>query len=78
MEKPLCQYSISYPIKHPFADWSEQDPEEIAEAVFKTVENILRDLSPHIPRLCSFSSAMHSLIAVNKKGKRNFSFYNLG
>jgi gluconokinase len=66
--KTLNEQAISYPINHPFPDWSEQDPEEITEAVFKTVENILRDLSPHTPRLCSFSSAMHSLIAVDKKG----------
>lgn len=66
--KTICDHAISYPIKHPFPDWSEQDPEEIVESVYKTVENILRDLSPHIPRLCCFSSAMHSLIAVNKNG----------
>src|SRR5450755_519786 len=66
--KTLCEQAISYPIKHTYPDWSEQDPEEIAGAVFKTVENILQNLSPHIPRLCSFSSAMHSLIAVDQKG----------
>jgi gluconokinase len=66
--KTLCEHSISYPIKHPFPDWSEQDPEEIVKAVFNTVENILRDLSPHIPQVCSFSSAMHSLIAVDQAG----------
>jgi gluconokinase len=67
--KILCAHSISYPIQHPFPDWSEQDPDEIADAVFKTVENILQDLSPFIPALCCFSSAMHSLIAVDRKGK---------
>jgi gluconokinase len=67
--KTLCESSISYPIKHPFPDWSEQDPEEITNAVFKTVENILQDMSPHIPVLCSFSSAMHSLIAVDQLGR---------
>ncbi len=67
--KTICEHAISYPIKHPIPDWSEQDPEEIAESVFKTVENILRDLSPHVPRLCCFSSAMHSLIAVDKNGR---------
>jgi gluconokinase len=66
--KTLFEHSVSYPIKHPFPDWSEQDPDEITAAVIKTVEYILRDLSPHIPALCSFSSAMHSLIAVDKKG----------
>jgi gluconokinase len=67
--KTLCEYSGSYPIKHARADWSEQDPNEILMAVVNTVENILRDLSPHVPRLCSFSSAMHSLIAIGKDGK---------
>jgi gluconokinase len=66
--RSLCEYSISYPIKHPLPDWSEQDPEEITNAVFKTVENILQELSPQVPILCSFSSAMHSLIAVDQKG----------
>ncbi len=66
--KALCEQSVSYAIQHPYPDRSEQDPEEICRAVFKTVENILQHLSPHIPRLCSFSSAMHSLIAVDEKG----------
>jgi len=67
--KILCEHSISYPIRHPFPEWSEQDPEEILMAVVKTVENILQDLSPYIPVLCCFSSAMHSLIAIDKSGK---------
>jgi gluconokinase len=66
--KTLCKHSLAYPIKHNHPDWSEQDPDEILRAVINTVENILRDLSPHIPQLCCFSSAMHSLIAVNKEG----------
>ncbi len=67
--KTLGEFSISYPIQHPHPDWSEQDPEEILRAVIKTVENILRELSPYLPRLCSFCSAMHSLIAVDSSGK---------
>jgi gluconokinase len=66
--KTLCESSISYPINHPFPDWSEQDPEEIVRAIVKTVENILQELQPQVPALCSFSSAMHSLIAVDEKG----------
>ncbi len=65
----LCGHSVSYPIRHPFPDWSEQDPEEISAALVKTVENILQELSPYIPKLCCFSSAMHSLIAVDSKGR---------
>jgi gluconokinase len=66
--KTFSEHSISYPIQHPLSDWSEQDPEQIFRAVIQTVENILRDLSPHIPRLCSFCSAMHSVIAVDESG----------
>jgi|SRR5450631_1598529 len=67
--KTIDEHSVSYPIKHPFPEWSEQNPEQIADALFKTVENILQDLSPEIPTLCCFSSAMHSLIAVDQKGR---------
>jgi gluconokinase len=67
--KALFEQSIAYPVSHPFPDWSEQDPEEISRAVFKTVENILQHLSSDIPVLCCFSSAMHSLIAVDQKGE---------
>ena len=66
--KTMYESSISYPIHHPFPDWSEQDPEEIFRALVKTVENILQELHPQVPALCSFCSAMHSLIAVDKKG----------
>jgi gluconokinase len=66
--KICSEHRMSYPIRHPFPEWSEQDPEEICRAVFITIENILRDLSPEIPVLCSFSSAMHSLIAVDRVG----------
>ena len=67
--KTLSEYSISYSIQHPHPDWSEQDPEEITRAIIKTVENILRDLTPDLPTVCSFCSAMHSLIAVDESGK---------
>jgi gluconokinase len=66
--KALAEQSMAYPIRHPFPDWSEQDPEEIWQSLVHTVENILQILSPHIPLLCSFSSAMHSLIAVDVEG----------
>jgi gluconokinase len=66
--KTLGAHSVSYAIKHPMPDRSEQDPDEIFAAVCQTVENILQELHPYLPVLCSFSSAMHSLIAVNEKG----------
>jgi gluconokinase len=67
--KPISEHSITYPIKHPFPGWSEQDPEEICSAVFATLEAILTGLAPHLPVLCSFSAAMHSLIAVDSTGR---------
>ena len=67
--KIICEQAIAYPTNHPFPEWSEQDPEEICQAVFKTVEKILQELAPHHPVLCSFSSAMHSLIAVDSEGR---------
>src|SRR5579872_3443194 len=66
--KTLYESSISYPIHHPRPEWSEQDPEEICQALVKTVENILHALHPRLPVLCSFCSAMHSIIAIDKNG----------
>jgi gluconokinase len=67
--KVLYKQTISYPILHPFPDWSEQNPEQIAEAVFNTVENMLQLTSPFLPKSIGFSSAMHSLIAVDTRGQ---------
>jgi gluconokinase len=66
--KTIAEKSIGYPISHPFPDWSEQDPSEIFKAVCETVENILQELTPHLPVLCSFCSAMHSLIVMDVNG----------
>jgi gluconokinase len=66
--KMLSSFSVSYAIEHPFPDWSEQNPDEITRAVIQSVEKILHDCRPLLPVLCSFSSAMHSLIAVDQKG----------
>jgi gluconokinase len=65
--KVLGEQSCSYSMLHPMPGWSEQDPEEIAGAVFKCVENILQHFR-HPPQLISFSAAMHSLIAVDEEG----------
>ena len=67
--KTIAEHSIAYPISHPFPEWSEQDPEEIFNSLRQTVENILQELAPHLPLLCSFCSAMHSLIAVEASGR---------
>jgi gluconokinase len=46
---------------------SEQDPDEIFEAVLNLIQQALRK-HPEIKGI-SFSAAMHSLIAIDKKGK---------
>ncbi|MEJ0082675.1 MAG: hypothetical protein WDM78_17370 [Puia sp.] len=61
-----------------FLTGGEQDPEEIVRALIKTVENILQKLHPRLPLLCSFCSAMHSLIAVDKNGNGHFTIHYLG
>ncbi|PZE22886.1 gluconokinase [Paenibacillus xerothermodurans] len=63
----LASHSVEYPLYTPRPDMAEQDPDEIFQAVLDAVRSVLakaRILPSQI--LCvSFSSAMHSLIAVD-------------
>ncbi|XJZ26616.1 gluconokinase [Bacillota bacterium Lsc_1132] len=62
---------IEYPLHSPTPETAEQNPEEIFRAVVQTVKNTMQASSVY-PKdvLCvSFSSAMHSVIAVNQEGK---------
>lgn len=67
----ISSYNIEYPLYSPTPDTAVQDPEEIMNAVMKTIKEVI--LSSNIPPndiVCvSFSSAMHSLIAVDNEGK---------
>lgn len=67
----LGSRSIGYSLYTPKSDRAEQDPEEIFRAVVQAVRQLIDQL--HLPPsaiLCvSFSSAMHSLIAVGRDGK---------
>ncbi|MGE5520788.1 MAG: gluconokinase [Candidatus Dadabacteria bacterium] len=65
----LAIESISYPLNHPQPGWSEQDPTEILQAVVNGINKVISALSPAEPSLVSFSSVMHSLLAVDKDGK---------
>ena len=49
-------------------NYSEQDPEEIFTAVLFCIDTVIAQLKCH-PQFISFSAAMHSLIAVDEKGK---------
>ncbi|MDP4251892.1 MAG: gluconokinase [Bacteroidota bacterium] len=63
----LYEQSRGYAMFHPAPDRSEQDPEEIVHALFQCVENNLQHFQQP-PELISFSSAMHSLMAIDEEG----------
>ncbi len=65
----LAKHAVSYCINHPKADWSEQDPKEISEAVINSIHTIAGLLNGHQPVLVSFSAAMHSIVSVDKDCK---------
>ena len=56
-----------YPVKAPKPGYSEQDPELIAEAFFSCITDVIKKIG-YEPEAISFSSAMHSVIAVDDKG----------
>ncbi len=56
-----------YPTHHPQPDIAEQDPEQIFQAVKNIIKLASGKINGKIEAL-SFSSAMHSLMAVNAKG----------
>lgn len=64
----IANYSFGYDMQHPRPNWTEQNPDEIFEAVINGINKVLQTFAPNLPRFISFSAAMHSLIAVNDKG----------
>ncbi|MES2518946.1 MAG: gluconokinase [Bacteroidota bacterium] len=56
---------ISYEMYHPQPDWSVQKPLEILTAVLTCINKVTTNISP---QFISFSSAMQSVIAVDKQG----------
>ncbi|KOO37359.1 gluconokinase [Priestia koreensis] len=67
----VARHGIEYPLFSPTPLTAEQDPEEIFQAVIQTVKKVIQksDVSSDDILFVSFSSAMHSLIAVNEQGK---------
>jgi gluconokinase len=67
----ISSNGIEYPLHSPTPETAEQDPEEIFRAVLSTVKKTIKesDVQPKDIICVSFSSAMHSLIAVDKEGK---------
>lgn len=65
----LAKHAVSYPISHPMPGFSEQDPNEICEAVISIIIKTGEQLKGHHPVLVSFSAAMHSIMAIDEDGK---------
>ena len=57
-----------YPTHHPQPDFSEQDPQEILNAVEKIIRHVADKVNGNVQAVC-FSSAMHSLMAVDEGGE---------
>ncbi|MDB5260960.1 MAG: carbohydrate kinase [Adhaeribacter sp.] len=57
-----------YPILNPQPTYSEQDPEEVFRAVIVTLQKSISAIHPATLAGIGFSSAMHSLIAVDDQG----------
>ena len=64
----VASYSLEYEMYHPQPDWSEQNPDEIFEAVLNGIDKVVHKMSSRPPLFVSFSAAMHSLIAIDDEG----------
>ncbi|MBO3077885.1 gluconokinase [Mammaliicoccus vitulinus] len=64
----LNKHSIEYPMSTPEIGVAEENPAEIFDAVLFTVKKVIRETGAEAKdiKLLSFSSAMHSLIAMDK------------
>ncbi len=66
----LCSHSEDYPMFHPQPDWSEQDPDQIVAALEICIGEVVKNARDYGEVIgLSFSSAMHSLIALDATGK---------
>lgn len=65
----ISKSEISFPIFNPYPSWSEQDPNIIFKAVIRSIkETVYKNKKDGELLAIAFSSAMHSLIAVDKSG----------
>lgn len=66
--KQLAKAQKAYATMHPAEGWAEQDPNHVLAAVIQCLESLKASLI-QAPALISFSTAMHSVIAVDAAGK---------
>lgn len=57
----------NYPTDYPQDDWSEQNPEEIYRTVIEIIKACPEEIKDSLTAI-SFSSAMHSVMAVDERG----------
>lgn len=67
----MSSHGIGYPLYSPTPDTAEQDPDEIFQAVIQSIKKTIQkgNVDPKDILCISFSSAMHSVIAVDTFGK---------
>jgi len=66
----LASHQIYYPTSYPQPGFAEQDPEQIYQAVVKVISNVFHQVSGnYVIKGISLSSAMHSIMAVDKAVK---------
>ncbi len=67
----VSKASSEYPLLSPTPDTAEQDPDEIFQAVLRTIQQVMQTsgIAPTAVICLSFSAAMHSLIGVDAAGK---------
>lgn len=65
----LAEHSESYPIYHPFPEWSEQNPEDWLFAVKKGLKELLKGQNCDSVKGISFAGQMHGLVAMDKDGQ---------
>ena len=67
--RALASYSCTYKMYHPQPGWSEQNPEEVFQAVLIAANKVITSLPGRTPLLVAFSAAMHSLLIIDKTGQ---------
>ncbi|WP_161596842.1 gluconokinase [Chitinophaga vietnamensis] len=63
----LSSWKEAYPTAHPAPGFSEQDPDRILKAVMTGIRAVIQQVG-HPPAAISFSSAMHSFMAIDAAG----------
>lgn len=67
----LASHSVAYPLLTPHIGYAEQDPEAIYEAVLTTIATVMQNgqYEANQVKCVTFSSANHSLIALDQQGE---------